>query len=331
MRQIVIIQIVLILLSGKMSIYSLTSSDTANVTMVLWRGITEAEQGFMNGFKGQPVRFTMLDCEQDNNALLDIRNKLITNPPDLIYAFGTTVAVTLAGKHGNIKKFVNITQTPIIFSVVADPYGAGLVPKESVRSGRNISGVSHLIPIDVQVNVMNLITPVKSIGVIYNPAESNSQLQVNQIRDLTSTHMIKVHLFPLYVKADKTVMNSAFDSCISAIRKDRIDILYLPSDSYIISNASKIIDSCHNAHIPTFSATEQPIRNSNAFAGIVSKYYAAGSFAAFKAKQVLAGAHIDTIPIERTPKYSIVINMKACRKLDIYPPVTILRMAEIIE
>jgi putative ABC transport system substrate-binding protein len=299
--------------------------------MVLWRGETDAEKGFVETFRRDPVKFTIYDCKQNSDELIRIRSALQSNPPDLIYAFGTTVAATLAGKVDAIRKDLHITTTPIVFSVVADPQAAGLVRKHSNLSNRNITGVSHLVPMDVQINAIESVVPVKSIGVIYNPAEANSRTQVNELNNLSITRSISVIIIALQPEAGDSLSDRVLSQCLNTIIKKRVDVVYLPSDSYIISNAGKIVNSCQKAKIPTFSATEQPVRDNGACMGLVCKYSAVGAFAGYKARQIIMGTDPGVIPCEKVPQYSLLINMQACKSMELYPPVKMLRFAEIVK
>jgi putative ABC transport system substrate-binding protein len=304
--------------------------DSLEIAMVLWRGETDAEKGFVDGFRGDPVKFTIYDCRQNTDELINVRSKLLSSPPDLIYAFGTTVTATLAGKIDQIYKDQHITATPIVFSVVADPQGAGLLRKFSTISNRNITGVSHLVPMEVQLNAIASVIPLKSIGVVYNPEEANSRMQVKELNNLSITHSVTVVSVELQHDARDSLSDSILLSTLSSILKKRVDVLYLPSDSYIISNAEKIVNACQQAHIPTFSATEQPVRDNGACMGLVCKYYSVGLFAAYKARQILTGTEPGSIPCEKVPQYSLLINMQACKSMELYPPVKMLRFAEIV-
>ncbi len=306
------------------------NADSLEIAMVLWRGETDAEKGFIETFDGDPVKFIIYDCKQNNDELISVRSKLLVTPPDLIYAFGTTVAATLAGKVDAIRKDLHITTTPIVFSVVADPQAAGLVRKHSNLSNRNITGVSHLVPMDVQINAIESVIPVKSIGVLYNPEEANSRTQVNELNNLSIPRSISVVIVALHSVGGDSLSDRELSKSLNKILMKRVDIVYLPSDSYIISNAGKIVNACQKANIPTFSATEQPVRDKGACMGLVCKYSAVGAFAGYKARQILMGTSPGEIPCEKVPQYSLLINMQACKSMELYPPVKMLRFAEIV-
>ena len=95
--------------------------------------------------------------------------------------------------------------------------------------------------------------------------------------------------------------------------------------------ASTIIEIAHNASVPTISATEDPIRNDGAILGLVSNYYNAGAFAGYKAEKILLGQDkIETISIDTLQRFALLVNMKSALRLEIYPPLDLIKIAEII-
>ena len=109
------------------------------ISMVLWRGETDAEKGFRDGLKelGYSVQYTEMNAGQDRAELgrllrEDLKPRL--DSVDYVYVYGTTV--TLAAKS------IVQDKTPVIFNIVADPVGAG-VARSMESSGGNIAGVGQ--------------------------------------------------------------------------------------------------------------------------------------------------------------------------------------------
>jgi putative ABC transport system substrate-binding protein len=99
----------------------------------------------------------------------------------------------------------------------------------------------------------------------------------------------------------------------------------------MIANAQIIVRLATAAKVPVISATESPIYEAGALVGMVTKYVNAGAFAGYKAEQILLKRQaVGAIPIERLQRYSLVINMNAAAQLSIYPPLDLLRIAELV-
>jgi putative ABC transport system substrate-binding protein len=297
--------------------------------MLLYRGITDAERGFMDAFAehGIDAEFIQRDCNGDAGRLPGFIDEARAARPDLIYSFGTTVTRAVAG----LEKHPGIADIPVVFAIVADPVGAGLVPSLA-GSGRNLTGASHLVPLPNQLAALRSVVPAQRIGVIYHATEANSRLLVEQLADLAAQE--QWHLIKLPVAMDHPGAGSPEElaALVAELAAAKVDVLYLPSDSFIISHATALVAAAHAAGIPTFSATESPIREGQAFLGLVSRYYSVGQFAAYKAEQILLqGRDPGSIPVETLNRFSLMVNLKAARALRLFPPVGVLRFAEVVE
>ena len=72
---------------------------------------------------------------------------------------------------------INNFNAKIVFNVVADPIGAKIAA-DMKSSGRNVPGVSHVVPMRSQLKAITSIKKFARLGVIYNPREPNAQLAV---------------------------------------------------------------------------------------------------------------------------------------------------------
>ena len=302
------------------------------IYMVVWRGLTDAERGFMYAMMNQPypVEFIIRNAGKNKQTLRQIRADVLRQKPDLVYSFGTTVTSTLAGTESDAQVGINIAQIPLIFNIVADPAGAGIVSQYEQPS-RNVTGTSHLVPMATQVAAMQEMEGVESIGVIYNPKEKNSTLQVKALKVASEQAGLTLVTYPLPDAVDH-LSDEYFSEFVNLLSDRSVDIAYLPSDSFLISHAKSLVKRVHDAGVPVFSATEGPIRKAGAYMGIVSRYYNVGQFAAYKAEQVLfKGKKVSEVPVETLKRFSFIVNMDAAKHLDLYPPITIMQTAEVVQ
>jgi putative ABC transport system substrate-binding protein len=247
---------------------------------------------------------------------------------DLIYTFGTSVTLDVVGAAGKVDPAVHVTDIPVVFNIVADPIGAGLAPALAA-TGRNLTGVSHLVPMADQLRAMQRFRQVSKLGVIYNVSEPNSRLAVAQLRALAA--QFKLQLVEEAVisgpKPEATEIAQAMRPLIAA----RPGFIYLPSDSSLIERADAIVELARPAGIPIISATEGPIREDGALMGLVSNYANAGAFAGYKAEQILRGKEaVRNIPIETLQRFTLVVNMTTAVQLGIYPPLDLIKIAELL-
>lgn len=306
------------------------SGAVKRVYMVLWRGLTEAERGFMDALMNQPepVEFIVRNAGKSRDQVAVIREDILKKQPDLIYSFGTTVTSVLVGSESE-PLAGGIQQIPLVFNIVADPKGAGLV-SDYAKPARNVTGTSHLVPMTTQVAAMQELEGIQKVAVIFNPKEKNSTLQVKALEDACKEAGLELVAFPL-PDADDARAGEHFAAYARYLKEQKVDITYLPSDSFLISHAKALVSASHGASVPVFSATEGPIRKAGAYMGLVSRYYNVGQFAAYKAQQILfEGKQVADVPVETLKRFSFIVNMSSAKELDRYPPVTIMQTAEVV-
>src|SRR5439155_12355440 len=128
---------------------------------------------------------------------------------------------------GKIDPAVHVTDIPVVFNIVADPVGAGLA-LAFAATGRNLTGVSHLVPMADQLRAMQRFRQVAKLGVIYNASEPNSRLAVAQLRGLAAPFRLQlVEAAVSGPKPEAAEVAEAMQSLIAA----RPGFIYLPSDS----------------------------------------------------------------------------------------------------
>lgn len=314
-----------------------TSAKPANqrfrIMMILYRGLTEAERGFMNYFAERkiPVEFIIRDAQEDKLLLPGFVKEIRNIKPDLVYTFGTSVTTAIIGPLSKADAGQDfIRDIPVVFNIVADPVGAKITA-DLKSSGRNVTGVSHIVPLQSQLKAMTSIAKFNRLGVVYNPQEQNSQLTVNALSGLAKEFQFSLEAVPVKPgaagKPDTDTLNAAMKSLIAKSP----DAIYLPSDSFIIGNAYEATSQGSNAKIPVFSATEDPIRKYGALAGLVCTYYNVGKFAGYKAEEILVnGKQPKDIPMETLNRFTFLVNMRTAKALNIYPSVSVLQAAEVI-
>jgi putative ABC transport system substrate-binding protein len=320
-----------ILLAATLATGALAQGKPFKVTLILFRGVTPADQGFMDQMKARmPVNFTVRDVQGSRAKIREFVEEAKRDRPDLLYTFGTTVTLDTVGAIGKVDSKLHIVDMPVVFNIVADPVGAKLAT-EFAATGRNLTGVSHLVPMPDQLRVMQRFKSVKKLGVISNPYEANSALAVEQLKGLRAQFQFELVAAALQTAPGQRVTPQDIADAMQRLIAAAPDFIYLPSDSSLIGQASMIVSTATAAKIPVISATEGPIRDDGAFVGLVSNYYNAGAFAAHKAEQILVAKQpAGRLPIETLQRFALVVNMSTAVQLGIYPPLDLIRIAELL-
>jgi putative ABC transport system substrate-binding protein len=304
------------------------------IVLLLWRGLTEAEKGFMDYFKERnlSVEFIIKSADKEYEKLKKLVKEIKLEKADLIYCFGTTTALAVAGRYYDYDNSINITDVPVVFCIVSNPVHAQIV-KENKDHRKNITGVIHLVPFERQIEAMKKFIKFEKIGIFYNPLEKNSLLTIEYFESMKEKLGYELIKVKSPINEEGLPDLNKIEESINKLVEKKPDIIYFPSDSIIVSNSSKILEIINNHKIPTFSATEPLIKSENgALTGLVSPYYSCGKYAAYKAEQILfKKIPAKDIPIETLPKFSYLINMKTSLKIKKYPSLELIKIGEIIE
>jgi putative ABC transport system substrate-binding protein len=303
------------------------------IYMVLWRGVTDAEKGFIDYFSQQGIDadFMIRNCQKDRTKFPLIIEEIKRLEPDLVYTFGTTAALSIAGTIHEKEPQRFIRDMPVVCNIVADPLGAGLVSNLETP-GRNLTGVSHAVPVLAQVERMKALFNVRRIGVIYSPQEKNSLLEIKNLEKLSGSRHYTLIKMPLPVDGAGKLIIRELSGKVAALAGKNPDIIYFPSDSMVISNAGYLVELIDRHRLPGFSVTEGPIRNSGVLMGLVSSYYDMGKFAASRAEQILVHKKSPAeIPFRMLSTFSFLVNKKAARQLNYKLPEKLVKYAEIVE
>lgn len=308
----------------------------ARIAMVLWRGETEVERGFRAALAEQGVEATIeiFDIERDTSRLPAIVRKLREAPPDLVYTWGTSVTLGIAGRWdappSSSAKY--LSGVPILFVMVAAPFDTGVAPAAPLPPRAGLTGVSHIAPLEAQINAIRSYLPLKKLGIVFNPNEANSVSNVEALRDLAASMGYTLLEAPVPPAADGEPSPAAIPALVAGLAKQGAQVLYIGPDNFV-GNYRETLTSAGIAHgLPTFTATELEIRDGEAMFGLVSRYEQVGRLAALKARAILV-AHTPPaeLPVETLERFTYLIRLPVARRLHLYPPLQLLRYAEIIK
>jgi putative tryptophan/tyrosine transport system substrate-binding protein len=309
-----------------------TPKRPLRIYAITFRGMTDVEKGFEEYFASRkiPVQITYRDLNRDNHRMPAFLEEIRVTRPDLVYTWGTSVTLGAVGPYDAVVKGQHITDIPVVFTLVAAPVQAKIVP-ELRSSRRNITGVTHVVPTDAQVRAISSYRPFQTLGVLYTSTEKNSVVVLDEIRRLGRERNFNVvdRTFRLDAQRKPTAEGAA--DLVREIKEAGAEWLYLPPDSYLGTLAEGvIIPVAMDLGLPTFASTEQ-LMQAGALSGLVSRYYNVGQFTAHKAEQILVGkvAPAD-VPIESLKRFSYQIRMTAAHRLNLPPPLPMFNYAELI-
>jgi len=302
--------------------WGLASAKDLKIVMVLWRGETEAEKGFQQGLKefGYSVQYTVMNAGQDRTELGRLLREEV-NPKlksfDYIYVYGTTVA--------SATKSIVQDKVPQIFNAVADPVGAGLV--QSVESsGGNIAGVTNEIPLPLQMQTALRIVPFKRLGLLFNPREKNSMLVRDKLSEVAGK--FRFELIDLRSPPAEDMLQENLQKLKN--RSVVVDAIYLPPDSFLVSNAELVGSELRAAKIKSIAAIATFIEK-GALMGVVPDYHELGKAAAIIVHRHQQGTKLKDMPVQAAKRPHLMINKTTSKALNVKMPDALLKQAEIVE
>ncbi len=309
------------------------ASRPYRIYAITFRGMTDVEKGFQDYFAARhiPVQITFRDLNRDNSRMAGFVEEIRRTKPDLIYTWGTSVTLGVVGSFDQVDPTQNITDIPVVFTLVAAPVLAKIV-RDLKNPGRNVTGVYHVAPTETQMRAMASYRPFKSVGILYTPTEQNSVVVVEEVREVAKRLGFTVVAKPLKLYANKKVTADGAPEMVRDMKlQSNVEWLYLPPDSYLGTIAQKVVIPAAMAFgLPAFASTEQ-LMEVGALTGLVSRYHSIGQFTAYKAEQILVNkVPPSKIPVETLTRFALQVRMDVAEALKLPPPLPMFNYAELL-
>ncbi len=317
---------------------SVLAQGPKTVFMVLWRGETEVEQGFRAHFEeaGLPLDIIVRSINRDRSKIPEILEEIEEVDPDLVYSWGTSVTLGIAGKHPDLMDNpddwpAGVTDRPVVFTMVSQPVRSRII-KRFGPTGRNVTGVSHIVPLETQFEAMQAYMPINRIAVIFTPTEPNSVLAVEQLRKIGEGLNVRVDRFPVPLDSEGHPDPAALPNLVIKAASRGPQVLYLGPDSFIGQYTKELTQMANSRRLPSFASVELMLSNSDALFGLVAPYDRVGRFTASKVEKILFGGEdVGDVPVEVLPEFSYLIRADVARELKIFPRLSLMDYARIID
>lgn len=253
-----------------------------------------ARQGFEDRLNesslAEQIEIDVQNANGDQSNLQSISEKLVRDN-DILYAIATPAAQALA---------IAEQTKPIFFAAVTDPVEAGLVDSNE-KPGRNLSGTSDQAPIEDQVALLRAGFPeAKTVGMIYNASEVNSQIQAERAQELLNAEGIQVEV-------ETVVSTNDIAQALNALL-NKVDAMFMVTDNTIDSAISLVGDMAKEKNIPTIGSSNSVVE-ANGLATVSNSYYDYGVQTADMLIRMLEeNLSISEMPVEFGKDYQVIIN-----------------------
>ena len=268
-----------------------------------------AEEGFVDG---ENIEIDLQNAQADFATAQTIAQRFNQNKVDLVLAIATPSAQTAA----NVLK-----NTPVLITAVTDPVEAGIV-KSMEKPGANITGTTDMNPVAKQLELIrNFLPEVKDIGILYNPGEVNSTVQVKLAKEKAKEMEVNLE--------EATVSNSSEVSLAVSSLVDNVDAIYVPTDNIIVSAMPTVLQIAHNRKIPVFASENNSVEQ-GAVATLGIDYYQLGRQTGSMAARILNGSDPAKMPVESSKELKLYINQKSTEEIGLEILAELLESADTI-
>jgi len=259
---------------------------------------------------GRDVTFDIRFTEGKLDAMPAAADALVEAGVDLI--FTSQEAATQAARDAT-------RSVPIVFTLVGDPTGAGIVSKLA-QPGSNVTGISSLQTelVAKRLEVLRTLAPtVRRVWLIYSGVDLSTTPMIDKA--LAAAQRMNLEVVP------KGVLDAAeLKRVLREVRRD--DALLVPEGSNP-DLAIAIIEQSRASRVPAIFGTALWV----GYGGLVSygpDYYAQGVQAAGLVAKILRGARPHDLPVEGAEKIDLAVNLKTAELLGLTVPRKILLRAD---
>ena len=268
-------------------------------------------KGFKDSLKaeGVDVNYSVHNAQANMATCNQIAARIAGENPDLVLAIATPSAQACAVA---TKKSPILAGSPLLFTAITDPVGAGLV-SDLEKPGKNITGVSDMLPVGQHMAMLRRFYPdLKRLGMIYNAGEANSRTTVAMVK--AEGEKLGFEVVAATVAKTSDVQQAA-KSLVG-----RVDAVYLPTDNTVISALESVIKICEQEKLPLFSADVDSVKRGTV-AALAFDYYRHGYQTGLMAKRIMVdGLFPAEVPVETQQELVLHLNLKAAKKFGVTVP-----------
>lgn len=254
----------------------------------------ESEQGITINVKYD-------NCNADANVMNQIIANFAADNVDLMVGVATPVAMAMQSATEDSK-------TPVVFTAVSDPVGAGLVASLE-EPGSNVTGSSDNLDTNSVMNLIFAQNPdAKKIGLLYDVGQDSSTAAIEHAKAYLDDKGVE------YVERTATTAEEVALAA-QALVSDGVDAVFTPTDNTIMKAELAIYETFADAGIPHYTGADSFALN-GAFLGYGVDYANLGRETADMIASILTeGKDPATTPVITFDNGTATVNTEICEKL----------------
>lgn len=295
---------------------------------VLWHDASaEAEEVYLSVLR---AAFKDLGYTEGKNIILE--HRFPAEKPDRFRAFAQELvaskvdAIIAVTSVGAIEAKRATSTIPIVFVLVADPVGKGLV-ESLARPGGNATGLS-LMTNDLSGKRLGLlkeaVPSLSRVAILVDPRDPFAQDAIKAYQ--AAAKALGISVWPIEVTTPEDI-----DPAFSKIAQDHADGVILGAGAITFDQRARIGSAALTHKLPTlgFIAEMVPYGLLLSYGQDVPDYFRS---AVTYTDKILKGAKPGDIPVEQPTKFELVLNLKTAKALGLTVPNPLIVSAdEVIE
>ena len=253
---------------------------------------------------GKNVNLRILNAEGDIGTANAIAKEAVSGAFDLIMTLSTPSLQTVATANRSA------SQTPHVFGLVTDPYaaGVGIDSADHSKHPPYMTGFGSMQPVEPMLRTIKTMRPeTRRIGLVWNPAESNSFAQTKLARELCPSLSLEL--------IEGSAENSAaVQESINSVISRGVDAIWISGDITVSAASGTVIRAANNAGIPVFCSLPSAVLQGSTL-DLGADYVSIGRNLGDLAADILDGKNPADVPVENRTDEILLFNEVALGKL----------------
>lgn len=257
--------------------------------------------------EGKNVHIEYRYANADPDRFQSLAAELVALDVDVLFA--PTMMGTLAAQFE--------TETiPIVFTLVADPVGSGLITSMA-RPGGNITGVS-ITSTDLNGKRLELLKDalphISRVGVLYN-ANVVSRSQLEEIGDVAQA--LDITIEPIGIRS-----RAELEGSLAKASRRGVEALLVPASPLILGIRKQVVQFAAQSALPGMYELSEFVDEGGlmAYGPNFAELYRRAAVYVIK---ILHGADPAKLPVEQPMRFELVINLKAAAAIGVTIPKTL--------
>jgi len=266
--------------------------------------------------EGRNILIEFRWAEGNYERLPALAEELVRLRVDVLVTHGAAGA--LAAKNAS-------STVPIVITAVGDMLSLGLVSSLS-RPGGNITGSSLFVAEHTAKRlelIKEAIPSLTKVAVLLNPGNAATQFVLSEIEGVAKASNVELRAYEARQPSD-------FERVFAAMADQHIGALVVHEDTMLNANANALAVFAAARRLPSCGFPEF-VRSGGLLAygiNFADMDYRAAAFV----DKILKGANPGDLPVERSTKFHVIVNLQTAKALGITLPTSILlRADEVIE